>query len=171
MSKTIWGIWRLLAQLVDLPRLFKLYWSVEKLGCYYRLRPDPLWESSITEWLSFCGQEGGHGGVIVAAKDTLIGTEIPTRTNTEFAAASFDCHVQSTPMVPSIAPSSDQAYTEELCDKIRELHIQNQRATICIAGDVNLPDIEWKTNYISGHSPYEQVSFKHSFRHRFGAVS
>ena len=51
-----------------------------------------------------------------------------------------------------IARSSDQAYTEELCDKIRELQSQNQGATIWIAGDANLPDIEWKINFISGHS-------------------
>ena len=51
-----------------------------------------------------------------------------------------------------IAQSSDQAYTEELCDNISELHSHNQGSTIWIAGEANLPDMEWKTNFISGHS-------------------
>ena len=95
-----------------------------------------------------------HGGVIIAAKDSLIGTEIPIQTSAEFVAASFNCQGQAPLIIGAIyrPPKNDQAYTDELCNKIRDLQSQYQKATIWIAGDANLPDIDWESQSICGHN-------------------
>ena len=43
-----------------------------------------------------------HGGVLIAAKDTLIGTHLDIQTNTEFAAASFTCQGHAPLIIGSI---------------------------------------------------------------------
>ena len=95
-----------------------------------------------------------HGGVLIAAKDTLIGTHLDIQTNTEFAAASFTCQGHAPLIIGSIyrPPNSGQDYMEELCDKICQLQTSNPRATLWISGDVNLPDIDWETHTIKGHN-------------------
>ena len=95
-----------------------------------------------------------HGGVLIAAKDTLIGTHLDIQTNTEFAAASFTCQGHAPLIIRSIyrPPNSEQDYMEELCDKIRQLQTSNPRASLWISGDVNLPDIDWETHTIKGHN-------------------
>ena len=95
-----------------------------------------------------------HGGVIIAAKDSITGTVIDLHTETEFAAASFECHGKTPLIIGSLyrPPSSDLTYMEELCSKIKFLHTSYPNSTIWIAGDANLPDIDWKANTVSGHS-------------------
>ena len=104
-----------------------------------------------------------HGGVLIAAKDTLIDTHLDIQTNTEFAAASFTCQGHAPLIIGSIyrPPNSGQDYMEEICDKIRQPQTSNPRATLWIRGDVNLPDIDWKTHAIKGHN--YQISINQCF--------
>ena len=64
-----------------------------------------------------------HGGVLIATKDTLIGTHLDMQTTAEFAAASFTCQGHAPLIIGSIyrPQNSGQDYMEELCDKIRQL--------------------------------------------------
>ena len=95
-----------------------------------------------------------HGGVLIAAKDTFIGTHLDKQTNTEFAAASFTCQGNAPLIIGSIyrPPNRGQDYMEDLCDKIRQPQTSNPRATLWISGDVNLPDIDWETHAFKGHN-------------------
>ena len=51
-----------------------------------------------------------------------------------------------------LSSENQQAYAEEMCSKIRSLYQTHPRSTIWIAGDANLPDIDWDINTINGHS-------------------
>ena len=48
-------------------------------------------------------------------------------------------------------PNTDIDYALDLCSKIKDIVNTNRSATIWISGDLNLPDIDWKTESIEGH--------------------
>lgn len=91
-----------------------------------------------------------YGGVMIAAKDNITGTDLGIKSTVETCAARFDCPGKQPLIICSLyrPPNSDLQYMEEMCKVITELHKTNQKATIWIAGDANLPDIDWKTNTI-----------------------
>ena len=101
-----------------------------------------------------------HGGVMIASKDSIVGTEISLRTSAEICAASFDCPGKLPLIVGAVyrPPSSDATYMEELCTQMKELFLANPRSTVWIAGDTNLPDINWKTSNIHGSNYPLQIN-------------
>jgi hypothetical protein len=101
-----------------------------------------------------------HGGVIIAAKDTIIGTDLNIRTPTEFTAASFVSRGKDPLIIASIyrPPNTDQAYMEEVCSQFRHLHLAYPTSTIWLAGDVNLPDIDWNSCTITGNNNPKQTN-------------
>ena len=111
-------------------------------------------------------QDGYHfiapkNGVAIIAKDSITGTDINKETETEFTSALFECPGNSPLIIGAlyIPPNTDLSYMEELRLNIRELYKNdNPRATIWIAGDANLPDIDWETDVISGNSNPLQVN-------------
>ena len=101
-------------------------------------------------------ERGAPTGVLIPTKDTINDREIDMNTNTEFTAASFECPWKNTLTIVALyrPPNGDikQAYSEEMCSKIRSLYQSRPRSTIWIAGDANLRDIELDVNMINGHS-------------------
>lgn len=95
-----------------------------------------------------------YGGVMIAAKDNIVATELSIDTTVEFCAASFVCPGKQSLIMGSLyrPPSSDHCYMEELGRVIRNIHRDNPDATLWIAGDANLPDIDWATNAIVGNT-------------------
>ena len=92
--------------------------------------------------------------VMIAAKDSIVGTKINITTTTEICAASIE-RPGSQPLIVCAVyrpPCTDQAYMEEMCLKIRDLHSNYNKSTIWIAGDMNLPDINWVSSTIDGNS-------------------
>ena len=98
--------------------------------------------------------ESHYGGVMIAAKDDILGTQLSIDTQTEFCAAVFECPDKQPLIIGSMyrPPSSDQQYMEELSRVITDIHQTHTRATLWIAGDANLPDIDWEANTIVGHN-------------------
>ena len=94
-----------------------------------------------------------YGGVLIAIKDNINVTENDLETDTEFTAAVFECPGKNTLVIGAInrPPKSDQLYAEEICNRISNLHRSYPKATIWIAGDANLPDIDWESNTIAGN--------------------
>ena len=86
----------------------------------------------------------------------LHGTEIDMDTDTEFTAASFECFGKHTLIIGKLYRpqngEAQQAYAEEICSNIRSLYQSHPISTIWIAGDANLPDIDWEKNTVNGHS-------------------
>ena len=101
-----------------------------------------------------------HGGVVIAVKDNLIGSNLSISTTTEFVAASIECPGNQQLIIAALyrPPNSDQQYMQELCEKIRHLHTQFPKATIWVSGDANLPDIDWETNSIHGSNYNHAIS-------------
>ncbi|KAI0214710.1 hypothetical protein LSAT2_000155 [Lamellibrachia satsuma] len=98
--------------------------------------------------------------VTLIAKHSFTGTEINMETETDFTAALLECTGNS-PFINGARyrPSNtNQSYMEKLSLNIRELHNDNPRATLWIAGDANLPDIDWETDVISGNSNPLQIN-------------
>jgi exonuclease III len=73
-----------------------------------------------------------YGGVIIAAKDNICGTELDTESTSEIVAASFNGPNNSQLVICSTyrPPSSDLTYMENLCTGIKKLHTENKNATI-----------------------------------------
>jgi len=72
-----------------------------------------------------------YGGVMIAAKDNLVGTELKLDTSAEFCAARFDCPGKKSLIIGSLyrPPSSNYLYTEELTKAISKLHQCNPEST------------------------------------------
>ena len=105
-------------------------------------------------------KQNRYGGVIIAVKDTICGTQVDTSTDTEFVSASFQCPGNATLIIGSAyrPPSSDESYMDDLCSSIRKLHASHRNATIWIAGDLNLPDIDWSSYTVAGSNYPKRLS-------------
>jgi len=101
-----------------------------------------------------------HGGVAVAAKDSITGTDIKLDTYAEITASSLVCRGKDPLIIVAIyrPPSSDQTYMEEVCRQMRHLHLAYPTSTIWLAGDINLPDIDWTTCSIKGNNYPHRIS-------------
>ena len=79
-------------------------------------------------------------------KHNLVETELKLDTSAEFCAARFNCPGKKSLIIGSLM------YMEEVTKAIPKLHQCNAESTLWIAGDVNLPDIDWTTNAIIGNT-------------------
>ena len=97
---------------------------------------------------------------MIASKDSIVGTEISMKSTAEICAASFECPGKLPLIVGAVyrPPSSDATYMEELCSQMKELFRSNPRSTVWIAGDINLPDINWEDNNIQGNNYPIQIN-------------
>jgi len=75
-----------------------------------------------------------YGGVIIAAKDNLVGTELKLDSSAEFCAARFDCPGKKSLIIGSLyrPPSRDYLYIEELTKAISKLHQCNPESTLAM---------------------------------------
>ena len=96
----------------------------------------------------------GYGGVFVACCDNLATHDVHlTASSCELVA----CHIQLTDHSSLIAcsvyrpPSSNELYLAELCQQLATIQAQYPNSALWIAGDINLPDINWVNNCTTGH--------------------
>ena len=91
-----------------------------------------------------------HGGVIVIAKENIVGVDLHISTNTELAVASVQCPGKEQLIVASAyrPPTSSLEYMQEMAEKITQLYQTYPKATIWVAGDLNLPDIDWSKHTV-----------------------
>ena len=97
----------------------------------------------------------GYGGVFVACCDNLATHDVHLSTSSCELVA---CHIQLTDHSSLIAcsvyrpPSSNELYLAELCQQLATIQAQYPNSALWIAGDINLPDINWVNNCTTGHS-------------------
>jgi len=96
----------------------------------------------------------GYGGVFVACKDNIPSCNVQlAETSCEIVA----CQIQLPNHPPLVVcsvyrpPSSNQSYLIELCQHLECIRCNYPDSALWIAGDVNLPDIDWSDNSIKGH--------------------
>ena len=94
-----------------------------------------------------------HGGVAIIARHDLEASEICI--HTEIVAASFTGKDIKKPIIiGSLYRPTDNNldYSQELCSVLNDLHSRFSDDILWIGGDANLPDIDWKTDTVTGHN-------------------
>jgi len=102
----------------------------------------------------------GYGGVLVAVKDTLISSEVDIETKSELIAVQIEGEGKLPLIVASLyrQPNRNIEHMNTLCSDIHNLYEKFKSSTIWIAGDANLPDIDWKTDSIQGNNYPKEFS-------------
>ncbi|XP_072020312.1 uncharacterized protein [Amphiura filiformis] len=107
-------------------------------------------------------RKGGHGGVIIGIHNSLNNHQLSLDTEAEFVAAKIINGNQSIIVAALYRPTdNNQVYMDELNRSITHLCASNPGAAIWIAGDANLPDINWENNTIVSHQ--YKISINQSF--------
>ena len=99
----------------------------------------------------------GYGGTPVAVKGDLISQEISLNTRVEICAAEITVSHGPPLIVASVYRPPKQGdiannYMDYLTQALYELSNRYPSNTLWIAGDVNLPDIDWENDCIKGNS-------------------
>ena len=95
----------------------------------------------------------GYGGVLVGMRSNIISQQICTSYLCEINIVKV--HLSSGQSLIIIGayrpPNRDILYHQTLCDTISKVTENHQNSTICCAGDLNLPDIDWTSESVSGY--------------------
>ena len=96
-----------------------------------------------------------HGGVAIIAKHDLDASEVDTTATSEFVAASLSCKDLKKPIILGCMyrPTDNKVeYTQDLCKAVNDMYTRFKDHIIWLGGDTNIPDIDWKTDTITGHN-------------------
>ncbi|XP_063969561.1 uncharacterized protein LOC135157548 [Lytechinus pictus] len=95
----------------------------------------------------------GYGGVLIATKSDIIVSEVSIDTNKEIVAAEMKIVGGHNLIVICLyrPPDNNIASAEEICSAISGVVRNNPSSAIWISGDLNLPDINWQTETVTGH--------------------
>ncbi|XP_072037138.1 uncharacterized protein [Amphiura filiformis] len=97
-------------------------------------------------------RKDGYGGALLGIDATLVSHQIDLESEVDFVAAKIVNGNHSIVVASLYRPTNnDLQYMEELNSAISHLCISNPGCPIWIAGDINLPDIDWSTNSIISH--------------------
>jgi len=93
----------------------------------------------------------GHGGVLIACRNSLNCHRLSTNYDTEAVACQLTLANHQTLIVCAFyrPPNRQLESVTNLCDFFRSIIDQHSDSPIWIAGDLNLPNINWNTNHIS----------------------
>ena len=99
-------------------------------------------------------REDGYGGVLLAVRNDLVYDIIQTGISGEHVFAKLTFGQNTNLIVGALyrPPNSDIHYLDEMCSTVEELAVKNKKAALWIAGDLNLPDINWEDLNITGHN-------------------
>ena len=96
----------------------------------------------------------GYGGTIILLKNSIISEELETAgADLELCATKVNMERSHPLIICSVyrAPNRDITYQEKLCTCLRSISEANPSAHIWVAGDFNLPDINWNCDSIQGN--------------------
>ena len=98
---------------------------------------------------------GEKGGALIATKTNLVAHEIPhkaTLVDAEAVYVKIQIHNSTQALVVGSIYRTNQSNTKEQIDSITEsMNILKQNDINWVGGDLNLPDIDWETQAITGH--------------------
>ena len=95
----------------------------------------------------------GYGGVFIACHNTLASSTFQVETSCELVVCQIQLPNQPHLIICSLyrPPSSNVAYLHECCHQLETIRQNHPDSALWIAGDVNLPDIDWTNNSINNH--------------------
>ena len=94
----------------------------------------------------------GYGGLFIACRESLISCKMEIN-NYKMVACEIKLLDNSKLIACSIyrPPSSNDDYLANLCEYLESIRASHPNSALWIAGDVNLPDINWQDNCVEGH--------------------
>ena len=87
------------------------------------------------------------GGVFLACRDSLSCSDIPVTNNCEAVLCQISLYNNRSLIILRSfyrPPSNDMTYAVELCNLFRTISVTYKNSPIWIAGNLNLPIIDWK---------------------------
>lgn len=96
----------------------------------------------------------GYGGVLLAVCNAFTCKAHPLPTNCKAVACELTINNDDKLILCAFyrPPISNLLYLESLCSYFSDLVKQNPIVPIWISGDLNLPNINWETNTVSGYN-------------------
>ena len=90
--------------------------------------------------------------MFILCSKSLYSEILPVATTCEVVVCRIQLLDISSLIVCSIyrPPSGDCVYMEQLCKTLEEIILEFPKSIIWIAGDINLPNVDWKNNLIHG---------------------
>ena len=99
-------------------------------------------------------RKDGYGGVLIAAKDDITSEELKTGQDIEAVFIKLSIPGIKAPLIVGSLyrpPTSNIDYMEAIYKEVREQTAKHQSSIFWIGGDLNLPDINWTTESVSGN--------------------
>ena len=101
----------------------------------------------------------GYGGVLLAVHSSLNSHAVEVSTDAELVAAKILAGKQSLVVCSFYRPpNNDSSYMDALTEAITLLSKSDPKAALWIAGDANLPDIDWSNDQVRYHQYSHQIS-------------
>ena len=99
-------------------------------------------------------RDDGYEGVLLAVCNGLTCKVLPLPTNCEAVACELTINDNNKLILCAFyrPPTSNLMYLENLCSFFSDLVKQNFNVPIWISGDLNLPNINWETNTVTGYN-------------------
>ena len=98
------------------------------------------------------GRSDGYGGVFVACQDTFICERLIVDINVEMVVCGIKQKQLPQPLIICAfyrPPNNDLTYMTDLCNILFQIANSYPDSPIWIAGDINLPNIDWQTSCVS----------------------
>ena len=102
----------------------------------------------------------GYGGSLLLIKSDIISEPVDIQTSCDIIFRKIHFSDSQTLIIRSAyrSTNNDIDYTNELLEVIRNICNKYSDAVIWLAGDFNLPDINWSRNAINGHQYKEHIN-------------
>ena len=112
----------------------------------------------------------GFGGVLLAIRTDLTSDQIVMGSGTtESVYAKMTLGRQTTLIVGALyrPPRSTMEHLDEMCNQLESLATKYKKAALWLGGDLNLPDIQWKTQTVIGNANSSAINqrFLHCLQH------
>ena len=102
----------------------------------------------------------GYGGSLLLIKNDIISEPVDVQTSCDIIFRKVQCSDSQTLIIGSAYRPTDNDidYVKELVDVIRNVCHKYKEAVVWLAGDFNLPDINWSNNTITGYQYRKHVN-------------
>lgn len=99
-------------------------------------------------------RQDGYGGVLLASRTSLTCYELPNDSPVEVVSCKFTFTNNQSLIVCSVyrPPNNDLETIENLCNLFESLCVTYPDTPIWIAGDMNLPNIDWESFCVTNNS-------------------
>ena len=105
-------------------------------------------------------RKDGYGGVMLAIKAEIVSELVDIDTPCECIARKINRNTRDSLIVATIyrPTNNDVDYAKSLYSTIQSLCLEYPKSTIWVAGDFNLPDIDWLTHTFSGNRYLNEIN-------------